>query len=311
MLTNRYLNFISSIEANFSFKLINLLTLENKEISRFLQEIIKFLSINPCILEIFRYNQIYYYFLITLGTFLFWSLTLYFIYKGFLGKNLKIKITTLNINTNKLSIIILIISLILFYLIYFILLSNSIFLDTMEHITQYNNIYIKGLNAIANKYGELICYAVGVKLSSIYLKILPADPIFYFYFGLGLGPSLTLTVHKEQVSSIGLSNNSTNSVLLNIQSADSHVDFLKDMVPRYYQYYHTTKMTNFENNTIILSGNAPTNINCPLENADLINSTYLNFFNLIEALNNDFLIILFLFLLVIFFILSFIFYKFF
>ena len=218
---------------------------------------------------------------------------------------LKLMLKNSNISLIKVAFI----SIFIYFYFHNYLINNVIYLDSTEYLILYNNIYIKGLNSLIENYGELIAYAVGVKLSSIYLKILPADPIFYFYFGLGLGPSLTLTVHKEEVSSIGLSNNSTNSVLLNIQSADSHVDFLKDMVPRYYQYYHTTKMTNFENNTIILSGNAPTNINCPLENADLINSTYLNFFNLIEALNNDFLIILFLFLLVIFFILSFIFYK--
>src|SRR6266481_5000147 len=52
-----------------------------------------------------------------------------------------------------------------------------------------NNIYIKGLNTLVENGGELIAYAVGVKLSSIYLKISPIEPTFYFHFGLGVGPT--------------------------------------------------------------------------------------------------------------------------
>ena len=53
-------------------------------------------------------------------------------------------------------------------------------MDTTEYLTLYNNIYIKGLNSLVENYGELVAYAVGVKLSSIYLKTLPTEPTFYF-----------------------------------------------------------------------------------------------------------------------------------
>src|SRR6266404_173273 len=82
----------------------------------------------------------------------------------------------------------------LYYLIYIYMINNVIYMDNTEYLTLYNNIYIKGLNSLVNKYGELIAYAVGVKLSSIYLKILPTEPTFYFHFGLGVGPTLDLTV---------------------------------------------------------------------------------------------------------------------
>src|SRR6266702_2253774 len=65
-----------------------------------------------------------------------------------------------------------------------ILINNLIYMDSTEYLTLYNNIYIKGLNSLVENYGELIAYAVGVKLSSIYLKILPTEPTFYFNFGL-------------------------------------------------------------------------------------------------------------------------------
>src|SRR6267154_480100 len=131
-------------------------------------------------------------------------------------------------------------------------------MDSNEYLILYNNIYIKGLNSLVENYGELIAYAVGVKLSSIYLKISPIEPTFYFHFGLGVGPTLDLTVDK----------------------AEDHINLLKDMVPFHHKHYKTSKMTNMENNTTVISGDAPTNINvvnihCPLESGDF----YINFFN--------------------------------
>jgi hypothetical protein len=57
------------------------------------------------------------------------------------------------------------------------------------------------------------------------------------------------------------------------------------MVPFHHKHYKTSKMTNIENNTTVISGDAPTNINvvnihCPLESGDL----YINFFNNFEIL---------------------------
>src|SRR6266568_2664651 len=151
----------------------------------------------------------------------------------------------------------------IYYLFYIYLINNVIYMDSTEYLTLYNNIYIKGLNSLVENYGELIAYAVGVKLSSIYLKILPTEPTFYFHFGLGVGPTLDLTVEK----------------------VEDHINFLKDMVPYHHKHYKISKMTNMDSNTTIISGDAPTNINvvnihCSLEPGEI----YVNFFNFIENL---------------------------
>lgn len=175
-------------------------------------------------------------------------------------------------------------NIIIYYLFYIYLINNVIYMDSTEYLTLYNNIYIKGLNTLVENYGELIAYAVGVKLSSIYLKILPTETTFYFHFGLGVGPTLDLTVHQELYDSPGDSS-FKNYVLLTVEKVEDHINFLKDMVPYHHKHYKISKMTNMENNTTIISGDAPTNINvvnihCSLEPGDL----YVNFFNFIENL---------------------------
>jgi hypothetical protein len=157
-------------------------------------------------------------------------------------------------------------------------------MDSTEYLILYNNIYIKGLNSLVENYSELIAYAVGVKLSSIYLKISPIEPTFYFHFGLGVGPSLDLTVHQESYVS-PIDSNFKNYVLLTVEKVEDHINFIKDMVPFHHKHYKTSKMTNIENNTTVISGDAPTNINvvnihCPLE----FNDFYVNFFNHLENL---------------------------
>lgn len=179
-------------------------------------------------------------------------------------------------------------------------------MDSTEYLILYNNIYIKGLNSLLEKHGELIAYAVGVKLSSIYLKISPTEPTFFFHFGLGVGPSLELTVHQESYIS-PIDSNFKNYVLLTVDKVEDHINFLKDMVPFHHKHYKTSKMTNIENNTTVISGDAPTNINvvnihCPLEYEDVC----LNFFNNIEnlvfnlsyILYSIFLSILFIFIII-------------
>ena len=182
-------------------------------------------------------------------------------------------------------------------------------MDSTEYLTLYNNIYIKGLNSLIENSGELIAYAVGVKLSSIYLKILPTEPTFYFHFGLGVGPTLDLTVHQELYDSPGDSS-FKNYVLLTVEKVEDHINFLKDMVPYHHKHYKISKMTNMENNTTIISGDAPTNINvvnihCSLEPGEM----YIKFFNFIENLvlfTSVFLYFVILSFLFIFFIIKFI-----
>jgi hypothetical protein len=157
-------------------------------------------------------------------------------------------------------------------------------MDNTEYLTLYNNIYIKGLNSLVENYGELVAYAVGVKLSSIYLKTLPTEPTFYFYFGLGVGPSFELTVHQESYDS-PVDSNFKNYILLTVEKVEEKIEFLKDMVPFHHKHYKTSKMTNMENNTTIISGDAPTNINvvnihCCLEPSEL----FINYFNFFENL---------------------------
>src|SRR5712664_365974 len=101
------------------------------------------------------------------------------------------------INSNTSIIKIILISIFIYYLFYIYLINNVIYMDNTEYLILYNNIYIKGLNSLVENYGELIAYAVGVKLSSIYLQISPIEPTFFFHFGLGIGPSLDLTVHQD------------------------------------------------------------------------------------------------------------------
>ena len=197
---------------------------------------------------------------------------------------LKINYKQNKINYNDSLLKVIFINILIYYLLYISFLNNIIYMDNTEYLTLYNNIYIKGLNSLVENYGELIAYAVGVKLSSIYLKILPTDPTFYFHFGLGVGPTLDLTVHQELYDSPGDSS-FKNYVLLTIEKAEDHINFLKDMVPYHHKHYKISKMTNMENNTTIISGDAPTNINvvnihCSLEP----NEFYVNFFNFIENL---------------------------
>ena len=175
-------------------------------------------------------------------------------------------------------------SIFIYYLFYIYLINNITYMDNTEYLTLYNNIYIKGLNSLVENYGELVAYAVGVKLSSIYLKTLPMEPTFYFHFGLGVGPSLELTVHQESYDS-PVDSNFKNYVLLTVEKIEDHINFLKDMVPFHHKHYKTSKMTNMENNTTIISGDAPTNINvvnihCSLEPGEL----YVNYFNIFENL---------------------------
>src|SRR5216684_4413236 len=186
-----------------------------------------------------------------------------------------------NYINSKASIIkVVFISIFIYNYFYIYLINNVIYMDSNEYLILYNNIYIKGLNSLVENYGELIAYAVGVKLSSIYLKISPIEPTFYFHFGLGVGPTLDLTVHQESYVS-PLDSNFKSYVLLTVEKAEDHINLLKDMVPFHHKHYKTSKMTNMENNTTVISGDAPTNINvvnihCPLESGDI----YVNLFNI-------------------------------
>jgi len=189
------------------------------------------------------------------------------------------------INSNTSIIKIILISLFIYCLIYIYLIYNVIYMDSTEYLILYNNIYIKGLNSLVENYGELVAYAVGVKLSSIYLKISPIEPTFYFHFGLGVGPILDLTVHQESYTS-PIDSNFKNYMLLTVEKVEDHIIFLKDMVPFHHKHYKTSKMTNMENNTTVISGDAPTNINvvnihCSLESEELVINLVNHFENLV------------------------------
>ena len=214
------------------------------------------------------------------------------------------KILFLNNNIKKYKkswIKLIFISILIYYLIYIYIINNIIYMDTTEYLTLYNNIYIKGLNSLVENYGELTAYAVGVKLSSIYLKTLPIEPTFYFNIGLGVGPSLELTVHQESYDS-PVDSNFINYILLTVEKVEDNINFLKDMVPFHHKHYKISKMTNMENNTTIISGDAPTNINvvnihCCLEPSEL----YLNYFNIFENIIFKFSFVIYILFLTIFF----------
>src|SRR6266478_522052 len=213
------------------------------------------------------------------------------------------------INLNLSIINIILISIFIYYLNYIYLINNIIYMDSTEYLILYNNIYIKGLNTLVENGGELIAYAVGVKLSSIYLKISPIEPTFYFHFGLGVGPTLDLTVHQESYIS-PTDSNFKNYVLLTVEKVEDHIIFLKDMVPFHHKHYKTSKMTNMENNTTVISGDAPTNINvvnihCSLESEELFINFFNNFENLVFNISYVFYII-FISIFFIFFIIKFI-----
>lgn len=199
------------------------------------------------------------------------------------------------INTKTSIIKIILISIFIYYLIYIYLIYNVIYMDSTEYLILYNNIYIKGLNSLVENYGELIAYAVGVKLSSIYLKISPIEPTFYFHFGLGVGPNLDLTVHQESYT-LPIDSNYKNYVLLTVEKVEDHIIFLKDMVPFHHKHYKTSKMTNMENNTTVISGDAPININvvnihCSLESEELFFHWGYNFENLVFNISYIFYLI--------------------
>ena len=201
------------------------------------------------------------------------------------------------INSKSCMIKLILISMFIYYLIYIYLMNNIIYMDNTEYLILYNNIYIKGLNSLVENYGEIIAYAVGVKLSSIYLKISPLEPTFYFHFGLGVGPTLDLTVHQDSYTSPEDSN-FKNYVLLTVEKVEDHILFLKDMVPFHHKHYKTSKMTNMENNTTVISGDAPTNINvvnihCSLESEYLFVNICNNFENLVFNLSYLFYFIFF------------------
>jgi len=213
------------------------------------------------------------------------------------------------INSNTSIIQKILISIFIYTLIYIYLIYNVIYMDSTEYLILYNNIYIKGLNSLVENYGELIAYAVGVKFSSIYLKISPIEPTFYFHFGLDVGPKLDLTVHQESYTS-PIDSNYKNYVLLTVEKVEDHIIFLKDMVPFHHKHYKTSKMTNMENNTTVISGDAPTNINvvnihCSLESEQFFINFVNNFENLVCNISYIFYIIfisIYLFVLILNFI---------
>ena len=204
---------------------------------------------------------------------------------------LKLMLKNSNISLIKVAFI----SIFIYFYFHNYLINNVIYLDSTEYLILYNNIYIKGLNSLIENYGELIAYAVGVKLSSIYLKLSPIEPTFYFHFGLGVGPTLELTVHQESYIS-PTDSNFKNYVLLTVEKAEDHINLLKDMVPFHHKHYKTSKMTNMENNTTVISGDAPTNINvvnihCSLESEELFFNIFNNFENLVFNISYIFYII--------------------
>ena len=220
----------------------------------------------------------------------------------FLFLRIILKNNSYYINSNTSIIKIILISILIYNLINIYLINNVIYMDSTEYLVLYNNIYIKGLNSLVENYGELIAYAVGVKLSSIYLKISPIEPTFFFNFCLGVGPTLDLTVHQDSYIS-PVDSNFKNYVLLTVEKVEDHILFLKDMVPFHHKHYKTSKMTNMENNTTVISGDAPTNINvvnihCSLESEEL----GINFFNLFENLAINISYIFYLIFLSIFFL---------
>lgn len=199
----------------------------------------------------------------------------------------------INSNTSIIKLILIIIF--IYNIIYIYLMYNIIYMDSTEYLILYNNIYIKGLNSLVENYGELIAYAVGVKLSSIYLKISPIEPTFFFHFGLGVGPILDLTVHQESYTS-PTDSNYKNYVLLTVEKVEDNIIFLKDMVPFHHKHYKTSKMTNMENNTTVISGDAPTNINvvnihCSLESEEFFINFVNNFENLVFNISYIFYLI--------------------
>ena len=217
--------------------------------------------------------------------------------------------TYICLNSNTSIIKIILISILIYYLIYIYLICNVIYMDSTEYLILYNNIYIKGLNSLVENYGELIAYAVGVKLSSIYLKISPIEPTFYFHFGLGVGPILDLTVHQESYTS-PTDSNFKNYILLTFSKVEDNIILLKDMVPFHHKHYKTSKMTNMENNTTVISGDAPTNINvvnihCSLESEHLFFNLFNHFENLVFNISYIFYLI-FISIYLIFLIINFI-----
>ena len=258
----------------------------NKNKLNYINEML--ISINPnkfiffliiCDLIISNYNINILIFLIT-----FW-----------LFKVILILINNIFINSKTWIPTIILKSIFMYYLINIYLINNVIYMDNTEYLILYNNIYIKGLNSLVENYGELIAYAVGVKLSSIYLKISPIEPTFFFHFGLGVGPILDLTVHQESYTSL-TDSNFKNYVLLTVEKVEDHLIFLKDMVPFHHKHYKTSKMTNMENNTTVISGDAPTSINvvnihCPFESEDLFFNLYLHWDNLVFNISYIFYLI--------------------
>src|SRR6266436_1178351 len=240
------------------------------------------------------------------------NILIYLIILGLI-KELLINNNYINSNTSIITKIILI-SIFIYYLINIYLKCNVIYMDNTEYLILYNNIYIKGLNSLVENYGELIAYAVGVKLSSIYLKVSPIEPTFYFHFGLGVGPILDLTVHQESYTS-PIDSNFKNYVLLTVEKVEENIIFLKDMVPFHHKHYKTSKMTNMENNTTVISGDAPTNINvvnihCSLESEDFFVYAFQNLDFLIFNISYIFYIICLSFYLLFLFINLFYFIKF-
>src|SRR5258708_3869939 len=68
------------------------------------------------------------------------------------------------------------------------------------------------------------------------------------------------------------------------------------MVPFHHKHYKTSKMTNMENNTTVISGDAPTNINvvnihCSLESEELFSNFFYNFENLVFNISYIFYLI--------------------
>nr|YP_010759075.1 hypothetical protein QEO35_mgp44 [Hericium alpestre]WEX31989.1 hypothetical protein [Hericium alpestre] len=251
-----------------------------------------YLGINPSIFLGIYNSVLFYYITFSFITFVIWLIILYMVRKGYLGLRMKNNLLKYITNSNLLSLILIVSSILILILLYKHAMDNTIHLagPQLDYIIKYKNVYVRGLELLSKNYDNFIAYGVGVKLASVYIKHYHDQDSFFYEFSLDCGPKVFIEAVKEDMATIGINPATQNvqAALIRIKDVDTNLEFLKGMVPKSYKDYDISRMTDFEHLTSIISGDAPDIIDCPLEYGDYYNNFSVITSKFLDFITSDF-----------------------
>ena len=251
-----------------------------------------YLGLNPSIFLGIYNSVLFYYITFSFITFIIWLWILYMVRKGYFGLKLKDHLLKYIRNSNLLSMILIVSSIIILILLYKHAMDNTIHLagPQLDYIIHYKSVYIRGLELLSKNYDNFIAYGVGVKLASAYIRHYHNQDSFFYEFSLDCGPKVFIEAVKEDMATIGINPATQNAqaALIRIKDVDNNLEFLKGMVPKSYKDYDISRMTDFEHLTSIISGDAPDVLDCPLEYGDYYNNFSVFTSKFLDIITSDF-----------------------